>query len=158
MAAKKAWGDAIAPDSGQAAMGLQSELTIPQKVVIDNALALLKEPSNFCKGRPAVDIHGRRVSPTDREAVRWDILGALRRAATMPPGATENDLKAVEAVLYEKIRANEAYAKWDLLGLNDHRGYYFVVSLLQAVRDGSAWQVPDTAQDRRNARKKAAAK
>ncbi len=48
--------------------------------VLLRALILIEHEANWCKWRNALDVEGHAVDPTSKEAIKWDVMGALDRA------------------------------------------------------------------------------
>ena len=74
--------------------------------LLRRALALLEAPEQWARGTLALDRSGNHVKPWDRDAARWDSIGALLRAwAEMCPPDDDGPFRAATACLQRVAKA-----------------------------------------------------
>ncbi len=92
------------------------------------ARGLIDSPSKLCKGAFARDLQGDKIHYLDREAVQFDIVGALQRTYGQSVYGTPAHLK-LEEYIYK------VYNVWGLSSFCDNNDYIVIMKALDEFID-----------------------
>ena len=95
--------------------------------------ALFVDESVWTQNASARNAHGDRVTPDDKTAVRWCLLGGISKVCCMP----YSELKATISMLFHR------YAGLAMSVYNDTHTFSQVKALIAAFIDAHAAQVSD---------------